>query len=140
MLIRMPTEDCLHCKLRDFLLCEYIEACAFQSRVHDVSVVTVGSQAMVRTVADRAMQIAEEAIMNFRSHRSSRLENAALLSAAMRLQILVTKCASGADCTDMGGVFQELLTRAAQQRFQSLASKFSADAGRHSSLTRPDCP
>ena len=84
---------------------------------------------MVRTVADRAMQIADEAIMNFRSHRSSRLENAALLSAGMRLQILVTKCASGADGTDMGGVFQELLTRAAQQRFQSLASKFSADAG-----------
>ena len=91
--------------------------------------VCTGSQAMVRAVADRAMQIAEEAIMNFRFHRSSRLENAALLSAGLRLQILVTKCASGADGTDMGGVFQELLTRAAQQRFQSLASKFSADAG-----------
>lgn len=75
------------------------------------------------------MQIAEEAIQNFRSHRSSRLENAALLSAGMRLQILVTKCASGADGTDMGSVFQELLTEAAQQRFQALASKAAADAG-----------
>lgn len=84
---------------------------------------------MLRTVADRAMHIAEEAILNFRSHRSSRLENAALLSAAMRLQILVTKCASGADGTDMGGVFEELLSRAAQQRFQNLVLKSSADAG-----------
>lgn len=84
---------------------------------------------MLRQVADRAMQIAEEAILSFRSHRSSRLENAALLSAAMRLQILVTKCASGADSTDMGGVFEELLARAAQQRFQTLILKCSADAG-----------
>ena len=75
------------------------------------------------------MQIGEEAIVNFRSHRSSRLENAALLSAALELQILVTKCASGADGTDMGGLFEELLSTAAQQRFRSLCFKFSAEAG-----------
>jgi len=82
------------------------------------------------------MQIGEEAVLNFRSHRSSRLENAALLEATLRLQILVAKCASGADGTDMGGIFEELLTRAAHQRFRSLAAKSSADAGGRSGLLK----
>lgn len=107
--------------LNSFTLYLYVEECHIWFGA--------GSQVLLRTVADRAMQIAEEAIVNFRSHRSSRLENAALLSAALELQILVTKCASGADGTDMGGVFEQLLTTAAHQRFRSLCFKSSAEAG-----------
>ena len=89
-----------------------------------------GSQAVLRAVADRAMQVSDEAVLTFRSHRSSRLQNASLLAAAVRLQALVAKCASGADCTDMAGLFEELLTSAAQQRFRSLLSKQAAATGR----------
>ena len=81
-------------------------------------------------MADRAMQVSDEAVLTFRSHRSSRLQNASLLAAAVRLQALVAKCASGADCTDMAGLFEELLTSAAQQRFRSLLSKQATATGR----------
>lgn len=89
-----------------------------------------GSQAMVRQVSDRCMQICYEAIRDFRFHRSSKLENAALLSAAMQLQTLVTKCASNHDYQDMAGVFEEQLVAAAQRRYHSLLSTSSDDAGK----------
>lgn len=88
-----------------------------------------GSQAKLRSVADRAMQVGEEAILGFRSHRSSRLENTSLLAAAVRLHVLVAKCASAADAADMGGLFEELLSRAAHQRFRALLTKHAADSG-----------
>ena len=84
---------------------------------------------MVRLVSDRCMQICHEAIRDFRSYRSSKLENAALLSAAMQLQTLVTKCASNHDFQDMAGVFEEQLGAAAQRRYHSLLSTCCDDAG-----------
>ena len=80
-------------------------------------------------VADRAMQVCHEAIRDFRTCHSSKLENAAVLSSAMQLQMLVTKCASNEDCQDMAAIFEEQLAAAAQRRFQSLCSLSSEDAG-----------
>ena len=50
------------------------------------------------------------------------------MSQAVSLLALVAKCAAG-DCADMGALFEELLTTAAQQRYAALSARAVAQAG-----------
>ncbi|KAK9817286.1 hypothetical protein WJX72_012224 [[Myrmecia] bisecta] len=86
------------------------------------------TQQALHAVADRGMQVGEQALCSYRTNAALPEGNAAVLAQAVKLLGLLSSCGVS-DCSDQAALFEEHLSSAASARYKVLVAKLRQPAG-----------